>query len=94
MEDDIVIVGVDYMVINGIFIFVFGEIIKIVEVVVNGDCFYESNEKFLFKFSNVSNVNLEDFQGIGIIIDDDVVFFGFIINNVSVIEGNEGVIFV
>lgn len=61
MEDDIVIVGVDYMVINGIFIFVFGEIIKIVEVVVNGDCFYESNEKFLFKFSNVSNVNLEDF---------------------------------
>ena len=89
-EDDTATAGVDYTATNGTLTFAPGETIKTVEVAVNGDRLYESNEKFSLKLSNASNANLEDFQGIGTIIDDDVAPPGLTINNVSVTEGNEG----
>ena len=89
-EDDTATAGVDYTATNGTLTFAPGETIKTVEVAVNGDRLYESNENFSLKLSNASNANLEDFQGIGTIIDDDVAPPGLTINNVSVTEGNEG----
>ena len=89
-EDDTATAGIDYTATNGTLTFAPGETSQTVEVAVNDDSLYEGSESFLLKLSNASNANLEDFQGIGTIIDDDVAPPGLTINNVSVTEGNEG----
>jgi Ca2+-binding RTX toxin-like protein len=48
-----------------------GEMTKIVEVIVNGDIFNESNETFFVNLTNANGGIIDDAQGTGTIVNDD-----------------------
>ncbi|MER2176201.1 MAG: putative Ig domain-containing protein, partial [Stenotrophomonas maltophilia] len=60
-------------------------------VQVNGDTFNEPNETFFVNVSNVTGATVADAQGLGTIINDDVLP-SLSINDTSVTEGNAGTV--
>ena len=58
------------------------------DVTVNGDTTSEVNETFTVDIANLTGANLGDGQGLGTILNDDVVLPELTINNVTVVEGN------
>jgi len=63
---------------------------RTVSVQVAGDVLVESNETFFLNLSNATNATIADSQGLGTIIDDDVVLPALSINDISLTELNSG----
>jgi photosystem II stability/assembly factor-like uncharacterized protein len=64
--------GVDYESVSGTFIFQPGKFTTVIPVKVCGDTSAESNESFVLNLSNPSNATISDNQGVGTIVNDDV----------------------
>ena len=86
--------GTDYNTTSGTLTFNAGETSKTITVQVIGDVVGEANETFFVNLTNLvvggglsSFVNINDAQGVGTILDDDLQFS---INDVTVDEGNSG----
>jgi len=84
-------VGSDYVATSGTVTFPTGTISQTITVVVNGDVLDESNETFFVNLSNPTNAIIGDAQGSGTITDDDDVL-SLSINDVTVTEGNTGMV--
>ena len=70
-----------------------GETSKTVTMAINGDTSNEANETFFINLNNAVNATVTDNQGLGTIINDDVVppsMTSISISDVSVVEGNSG----
>lgn len=66
-----------------------GETTKTVTVAVNGDTLSEGSENFFVNVNTPINATITDNQGLGTIVDDDVVPT-LSVNDVTVVEGNAG----
>jgi len=64
--------GVDYESLSGTFTFQPGQFTTVIPVKVCGDTNAESNESFVLNLSNASNASISDNQGVGTIVNDDV----------------------
>jgi hypothetical protein len=64
--------GVDYESLSGTFTFQPGKFTTVIPVKVCGDTNAESNETFVLNLSNPSNATISDNQGVGTIVNDDV----------------------
>lgn len=64
--------GVDYESLSGTFTFQPGKFTTVIPVKVCGDTNAESNESFVLNLSNPSNATIADNQGVGTIVNDDV----------------------
>lgn len=83
----------DYTAASGTLTFDPGQTSKPVNVTVNGDTAFESNEFFLVNLTSPSNATISDAQATGVINNDDAeppVPVSISINDVSVTEGNAG----
>ena len=81
----------DYTATTGTLTFAPGETTKTVTVLVNGDLIAEVDETYFVDLSNATNATIGDSRGVGTIIDDD----GqptISINDVTVTEGNSGIV--
>ena len=83
--------GSDYVTNSGTLTFTPGQTTQTVNVTVNGDTTVEANETFLVNLSNPTNATIADSQGVGTILNDDIVATSSLsINDVTVTEGNSG----
>jgi hypothetical protein len=81
----------DYQPVSGTVTFAPGQVLKAFNVAVNGDVIDESNEGFVVNLSGATGgATIHDSQGLGIILDDDTV--GIRVNDVTVTEGNNGMV--
>ena len=81
--------GTDYVATSGTVTFSPGETTKTIVVAINGDTLNETDETFFVNLSNPVNATIANGQGLGTIINDDMLP-SISINNVSVAEGNSG----
>jgi glucose/arabinose dehydrogenase len=88
--DNTATAGSDYVAASGTATFMPGQLAQAVNVTVNGDTTFESNETFNVNLSGAANATIADNQGVGTINNDDLP--GISINDVSVTEGNAGTI--
>ena len=84
--------GSDYVANSGIVAFSIGETTKTITVQVNGDTLNELNETFFVNLSDAANATIADGQGVGTIINDDDPLPSISINDVTVTEGNTGMV--
>ena len=63
---------------------------RTVTVQVNGDTLVENDETFTLNLSAPTNATIADDQGVGTIVNDDVVLPTITINDINVTEGNSG----
>ena len=82
--------GSDYVATSGTLTFNPGETTKTITVVINGDTVPEPNETFFVNLSNAVNATMVDAQGLGTVLNDDIVLPTLSINDVSLPEGNTG----
>jgi len=80
----------DYASVSGVLTFAPGQTVKTVSVNVVGDTVVEANETFKVNLSGAVNAVINDSQGIGTIVNDDVVLPKITISDVSLTEGNTG----
>jgi len=88
-ENDSAIADIDYLAANGTLTFEPGETVKTIQVPIVGDTLDEVDKDFLVNLTNPNNAIIADEQSQGTIVDDDEAP-GVSINDVSVIEGDEG----
>ncbi|MCX8014527.1 MAG: hypothetical protein N2748_00765, partial [candidate division WOR-3 bacterium] len=79
----------DYIATSGTLTFAPGELVKRIGVDVNGDYKYETDETFYVNLSGATNATISDGQGLGTILNDDVVPT-IMISDTSASEGNMG----
>lgn len=87
--DDTATAGSDYLATAGTLTFAPGETRKFVTVPIVGDTLSETIERFNIKLSQAINASIRDAEGIGTIQDNDTLP-GVTIDNVSLLEGNNG----
>ena len=80
--------GSDYVAGSGTLTFAPGDTTKTINVTVNGDTAFESNETYFVNLSSPSGATLNDSQGLGTIVNDDANPAGVSISDVSITEGN------
>ena len=80
--------GQDYVTTAGTLTFAPGQTTQPISVTVNGDTATEPDESFFVNLSNAVNANIQDGQGLGTILNDDLP--GLSIGDVAVTEGNSG----
>jgi N-acetylneuraminic acid mutarotase len=81
--------GSDYTAAAGTVVFNPGETTRTIPITVHGDTDFESDETFVVTLSNDFNVEIDDGQGIGTILNDDVPP-SLSIGDVTVTEGDSG----
>ena len=81
--------GSDYVAASSTLTFTSGQISQPLNVTVNGDTTFESNESFNVNLSSATNATIADGQGVGTITNDDTQPT-ISINDVSVDEGDSG----
>jgi hypothetical protein len=79
----------DFATASGMVTFNMGESSKPVNITVNGDTAYETNETFFVNLSAPSGATISDSQGVGTITNDDAMPT-IAIGDVSMLEGNAG----
>ncbi len=86
--------GSDYIATSGTLTFAPGATTQSLTVVVNGDITVESDETLFVNLSNPANATIADNQALGTISNDDIVvpLPDISINDVSVTEGNAGIV--
>lgn len=77
----------DFAAQSGSFTFLPGETSKQITIKVVGDTVFESDEEFIVRLSNPTGAVIQDGDGVGRILNDDISFF---VNDASVVEGNAG----
>ncbi len=84
--------GSDYQTATGTVTFNPGETTQTVSIPVNGDTTFEPNETFFVNLTTPTNATIADNQGQGTITNDDAAppVPAFLINDVSIAEGNSG----
>ncbi len=82
--------GQDYAAIAGTLTFAPGQTTLPISVTVSGDTATEPSETFFVNLSNAVNANIQDGQGLGTILNDDLP--GLSIGDVTVNEGNSGIV--
>ena len=88
-ENDSAIAQQDYLAASGTLTFEPGETVKTIQVPIVGDTLDEVDKDFLVNLTNPSNAIIADEQGQGTIVDDDEAP-GVSIDDVSIVEGDEG----
>ena len=83
--------GSDYVSNSGTLTFAPLETTKTINVSVNGDLAPEPNETFFVNLTNPSNATIADNQGLGTIVNDDVIGFQFEQPSYTVVEGTPSV---
>ena len=83
--------GSDYVTASGTVTFTPGQLTQPINVTVNGDTMFESNETFNVNLSSAANATIADSQGVGTINNDDAQP-SISINDVAVTEGNAGTV--
>lgn len=84
--------GNDYVAVNPTQIaFTVGQTVTLARVLINGDSLNEANETFFVNLSSAINATISDTQALGVILNDDAAP-AISINDVSISEGNSGVI--
>ncbi|HSS19128.1 MAG TPA: Calx-beta domain-containing protein [Pyrinomonadaceae bacterium] len=81
--------GSDYVAASGTVTFLPGQTSRPVDVTINGDTNFESNETFNVNLSGPTNATIADSQGVGTIVNDDSAPT-ISINDVTQTEGNAG----
>ena len=81
----------DYAATGGTLTFTAGQTTKQVTVQVNGDLLDEIDENFTLNLSGRGNATISDSVGVGAITDDDPLV-GISVDDVSVLEGNFGLV--
>ncbi len=81
----------DYAATSGTLTFAAGQTTKQVTVQVNGDLLDEIDENFMLNLSGAGNATISDGAGVGAITDDDPLV-GISVDDVSVLEGNFGLV--
>ena len=83
--------GSDYFGVMDTLVFSPNETTKTITVDIAPDTVYEGNENFFLNLSNSTQANIADNQGVATIVENDLMPPSLSIDDVSVIEGNEGV---
>jgi Calx-beta domain/FG-GAP-like repeat/Bacterial Ig domain/TLD len=82
--------GIDYVAASGTLTFLAGGAAsQTISVVINGDTVFEPNETFFIFLTSATNAVIADAQGVGTIINDEIVG-AFSIADASLVEGNAG----
>lgn len=87
--NDTATAGSDYVATSGLITFTPGQTSRPLNVTVNGDTTFESNESFNVNLSLAANSSIADGQGVGTITNDDAQP-AISVNDVSLTEGNTG----
>ncbi|QOV89480.1 Calx-beta domain-containing protein [Humisphaera borealis] len=82
--------GFDYLAANGTVDFAEGELTKTVTVNIHGDTDIESDQDFVINLSNPDKLVIDDGQGVGTIVNDDVPPPTLYIADATVTEGDSG----
>ncbi|MFN5515704.1 MAG: ELWxxDGT repeat protein [Cyanobacteriota bacterium] len=83
-DGEMAIAGIDYIPQSGTLIFNPGETSQIISIPIIGESFIEDDETFFVNISNINNIVIADNQGVGTIVNDDVLLS---VNDVAVEEG-------
>lgn len=86
----VAIAGSDFTAASGMLTFNPGEVSKQVTVSTIDDMTSETSESFFVNLSAATNSMISDGQGLGTILDNDIVLPSFSISDVSQLEGNSG----
>jgi len=90
--DDTALAGLDYQAVSGTLNFAPGVTSQAIQVAVLGDTDVELDETFFVNLAQPVNAIITDSQGMGIIINDDVLAPSLSINNISVVEDDQGAV--
>jgi len=82
--------GSDYLFSTGIITFAAGQTLRTITANVVGDTLVEPNETFNVNLSGAVGATISDAQGVGTIVNDDVLLPKITISDVTLTEGNSG----